>query len=102
MVGDFFAFQGNFDLIVEQTFFCALNPSLRKAYVEKMKSLLIPSGKLVGVMFNLPEKVDGPPFGGSIKEYHSLFSKHFNSISIEPCYNSIEPRQGNEVFIKIS
>lgn len=32
---DFFAHQGSYDLILEQTFFCALHPSLRPAYAKK-------------------------------------------------------------------
>lgn len=49
IMADFFELQGSYDLIVEQTFFCALNPMLRKAYVVKMKQLLKPKGKLAGV-----------------------------------------------------
>ena len=37
---DFFELEGQYDLIIEQTFFCALNPDLRQAYVQKMKALL--------------------------------------------------------------
>ena len=36
---DFFHHQGTYDFIVEQTFFCALNPELRKSYVEKMNEI---------------------------------------------------------------
>ena len=50
--GDFFNHTGNYDLIIEQTFFCALDPTLREAYVEKMHSLLSDGGKLAGVLFN--------------------------------------------------
>ena len=52
IVGDFFAHQASYDLIVEQTFFCALDPALRTRYVEKMYELLVPGGKLVGVLFD--------------------------------------------------
>jgi methyl halide transferase len=38
--GDFFDHHGQYDLIVEQTFFCALDPSLRNAYAAKMQQLL--------------------------------------------------------------
>lgn len=98
---DFFEHSGQYDLIVEQTFFCALNPVMREDYVKKMKTLLKPGGKLVGVLFNC-EMNEGPPFGGSAGEYAALFKKHFREVSIEPCYNSIPPRAGNEVFIRIT
>jgi thiopurine S-methyltransferase len=45
---DFFELDSNtfkFDLIIEQTFFCALDPSLREKYFQKMNSVLIKNGK---------------------------------------------------------
>jgi SAM-dependent methyltransferase len=101
LLGDFFEHQGQYDLIVEQTFFCAIDPSLREAYVKKMKSLLKSTGKLVGVLFNRDFE-GGPPFGGCAEDYRTLFSQYFNSVSIELCYNSIEQRQGSEVFIQVA
>ena len=35
---DFFEHNEKYDLIVEQTFFCALDPQLRKKYVQKIHS----------------------------------------------------------------
>lgn len=96
---DFFEFNGQFDLILEQTFFCAIEPSLREQYTKKMKQLLKPNGKLVGVLFNHDFGNPFPPFGGSLTEYHRLFSPIFEIIKLEECYNSIKPRMGTEVFI---
>ena len=36
---DFFNHKGQYDLIFEQTFFCALDPSLRMRYIDKMNAL---------------------------------------------------------------
>jgi SAM-dependent methyltransferase len=96
---DFFEHEGQYDLILEQTFFCALDPALRKKYVEKTHSLLKPGGKLAGVLFNDVLNNDRPPFGGNQKEYENLFRNCFD-IRIEPCYNSIKPRQNRELFIQ--
>jgi SAM-dependent methyltransferase len=101
ILGDFFEHDGQYDLIVEQTFFCAIDPGLREAYVQKMKFLLQPKGKLVGVLFNRDFE-GGPPFGGCVEDYRLLFEKHFDAVNMEACYNSIEPRNGNEVFIRVS
>ncbi|OEK05645.1 SAM-dependent methyltransferase [Roseivirga misakiensis] len=98
--GDFFDLADQFDLILEQTFFCALNPQLRKSYVNKMNLLLVPGGKLVGLLFNFPLTENGPPFGGSKEEYLSLFESKFKIDTMETAYNSIKPRMGNELFIK--
>lgn len=97
--GNFFEHSGQYNLILEQTFFCALDPVLRTNYVKKMHELLLPSGQLTGVLFDRPFP-SGPPFGGSKKEYLSLFHSKFSAVSIVPCLNSHTARQGSEVFLK--
>lgn len=97
---DFFAHKGSYDVILEQTFFCALDPQLRPAYVEKMHELLKPGGRLAGVLFDFPLE-DGPPFGGSKREYEQLFKSYFKLNKLERCTNSIKPRQGKELFIEV-
>ncbi len=94
---DFFELEGSYDLILEQTFFCALSPSLRIKYVNKMHQLLRPTGKLVGLLFN-KEFEGGPPFGGNRALYEDLFDTYFHYRTLETCYNSVEPRAGFELF----
>ena len=96
---DFFSHKGQYDLIIEQTFFCALDPSLRVDYIDKMKSLLKHGGKLVGLLFDFRLSEEGPPFGGDVDAYTLAFQKRFKLNTLESCYNSIKPRLGNEVFI---
>lgn len=95
---DFFTHSGSYDLILEQTLFCAIDPRRRDNYVEKVYQLLKPGGKLVGVLFNRDFE-GGPPFGGSKAEYSERFGKKFTQLKIEDCYNSAKPRIGTEVFI---
>jgi methyl halide transferase len=95
---DFFKFNDTFDLILEQTFFCALPREKRNLYAEKMNSLLKANGKLVGLLFNTEFEQEGPPFGGSKDEYLTYFSPKFNIQILEECTNSIPPRQGKELF----
>ena len=99
---DFFAHKKQYDLIVEQTFFCALNPVLRSAYAMQVRNLLKPNGKLIGLMFNNTFEKAGPPFGGSKNEYEATFLPHFKNIKMTPCLDSIKPRLGNEIFVEIS
>ena len=94
---DFFEFSGVFDLILEQTFFCALDPVQRPKYVQKMESLLEEGGRLAGVFFDFPLTDKGPPFGGSGSEYRSLFSPYFSILKLERCLNSMEGREGKEL-----
>lgn len=96
---DFFEIKDQFDLIVEQTFFCTINPPNRMDYVDKVYELLQEGGKLVGLLFTFPLVEDGPPpYGGNEKEYRTLFPKKFNLKIMETAYNSIPPRAGNELF----
>jgi len=98
---NFFDHHGKYDLIIEQTFFCALHPKHRKAYAQKINELLNDNGKLVGLLFNFPLTDQGPPFGGCLEEYQNIFSPYFHIDIMEKSYNSIRPRSGNELFIKL-
>jgi SAM-dependent methyltransferase len=105
ITGDFFQLTGQYDLIVEQTFFCALDPALRERYITHMHSLLRPGGKLIGLLFDRDfagaaslGNTNGPPFGGHKTEYQNLLEKKFRIRTLTPCYNSIPPRAGSELF----
>lgn len=98
---DFFEHKGNYDLVIEQTFFCAIPTLLRNQYASKMYELLNDNGRIIGVMFNKNFEKKGPPFGGSIPEYQFIFKKYFEIQKMEECYNSIEPRKGSEIFINL-
>lgn len=95
---DFFNHTATYDLIIEQTFFCALQPNLRENYVAKMHDLLSEKGKIVGLLFNFPLTEAGPPFGGSYEEYVHLFSEKFIIKKLETAYNSIKTRTNKELF----
>ncbi|ARS34797.1 methyltransferase domain-containing protein [Pontibacter actiniarum] len=96
---DFFSLEGQYDLVVEQTFFCALPPDLRPNYARKCAELLYPGGKLMGLLFDTAFSSPGPPFGGDREEYRAYFSPYFDFLHFETAYNSIPPRQGRELFI---
>lgn len=100
--GDFFDHKGNYGLILEQTFFCSFIPTdeNRSSYSKHMASLLKPSGKLVGLWFNFPltGDMEKRPFGGDKSLYLKYLNPYFKTIVFEPCYNSIKPRQGKELF----
>ena len=96
--GNFFELNNTFDLIIEQTFFCALHPEMRSKYATKMYSLLEENGKIAGLLFEFPLTEVGPPFGGSKEEYFNLFSQKFNIKTLQRAYNSIKPRKDRELF----
>jgi hypothetical protein len=98
--GNFFDHEGEYDYILEQTFFCALPPQMRPKYLWKMFHLLAPQGILTGVLFNRLFE-SGPPFGGSTEEYQSLFTGAFEIEQMSLCSNSIAPRARQEVLLRL-
>lgn len=98
--GDFFEHVGIYDLILEQTFFCAIDPTMRDNYVRKMNELLVKGGKLVGLLFNRQFE-GGPPFGGDKTEYQQRFAEVFDTVDFTPCITSHPARLGSEVWMEI-
>ncbi len=98
---DFFQHEGEYDLILEQTFFCTLSLTMREKYMEKCFELLVPGGKIAGVLFNKPIGMPGPPFISGDEEYKRIFNSKFTIARYEDCKNSIAPRLGTEVFFEV-
>lgn len=98
---NFFDHEANYDLMIEQTFFCAILPSLRNKYAKHAASLLTPKGKLVGLLFDDPLNSDRPPFGGNKTIYTELFSPYFEIAIMETAKNSIPSRKERELFVKM-
>jgi len=68
---------GNFDVIYDYTFLCALPPELRPKWASRMSELLAPDGRLVCLEFPLakPPASGGPPHGLSSELYVQLFKR---------------------------
>ncbi len=102
VLDDFFQHSMQYDLILEQTFFCSFLPTdvNRSAYAKQMALLLKPSGKLVGLWFDIPLTADMEkrPFGGDKELYLRYLNTHFKSIVFQRCTNSIPPRMDKELF----
>lgn len=99
---NFFELEEQFDLILEQTFFCALTPDKRPDYVNKMNKILVRDGILRGILFKVPMFKDRPPFGGSIEEYQALFVPKFDINFFADCIYSEPARLGTEVEFKVT
>lgn len=87
--------QERYDRILEYTFFCAIDPSLRPRYVEASTKLLKPKGAIIGLFFPTDGRAGGPPFAVSRQEIEALFSPHFVLEISEP-RRSVKPREGKE------
>lgn len=69
-------FRNSFDLIVEHTCFCAVDPARRSELVKVWRSILSDEGQILGVFFVMP-KPYGPPYGGTEEEIQDLLQEHF-------------------------
>ena len=98
---DFFTHQGKYDLIIEQTFFCAIPPARRTEYFKHSSELLNENGKITGVLFDKEFNQPFPPFGGNADVYKKLLAPYFTVKKMEKCYNSILPRANSEIFINL-
>jgi len=96
---DFFEYSPSFkfDLVFDYTFFCALDPSLRPWWAEKMADLLALDGELITLMFPLDDHEGGPPFSVSMEAYEQVLGPWgFRLVSCDSEIPSIEKRRGLE------
>ena len=96
---NFFRHNGQYDLIIEHTFFTAINPEKREQYARKIYDLLKPEGRMAGLLFSVEFDYEGPPYGGTEEIYRKLFEPLFDILILERAKNSIKPRADREHFI---
>ncbi len=64
-----------FDVVLEYTCFCAINPARRAEYADVVARLVKPGGMYLALLFPLDHHAGGPPFAVSIDEALTLFRK---------------------------
>jgi methyl halide transferase len=85
----------SFELMVEHTFFCAINPNMRQRYVETAKRILKPGGYLIGLFYETNED-GGPPFNTRKEDIETCFSSSFMIESLSKTPHSAEQRLEKE------
>jgi len=96
---DFFsldvAHDRTYDNLLEQTFFCAIHPDQRPAYVETVSRILKPGGLLFGLFYETGEE-GGPPFNTTEADVQNHFAAAFDIERLEKCSFSSEKRRDKE------
>lgn len=87
-----------FDVIVEHTCFCAIDPDRRKEMVKLWRRLLHEEGQVMGVFFAMLKRA-GPPYGSSEWEIRELLKNSFHFLFWGRWRESIPRREGRELFI---
>ena len=98
---DFFQLDKNhnaqYDLMLEQAFFCAIHPSRRSAYVETVTRILKKGGLLVALFYETGEE-GGPPFNTTPSDILDHFSDDFYIETLEKTPHSVEKRKDKELL----
>lgn len=89
--------ESKFNFVYDYTFFCALHPSARQNWANKMAAIVAPGGELCTIMFPIEDgsthfayggNNDGPPFRVTVEDYASLLEplgfEHFVLEKLEP------------------
>ncbi|EIM19586.1 S-adenosyl-L-methionine-dependent methyltransferase [Wallemia mellicola CBS 633.66] len=81
---DFFTCDiGQYDVVYDYTFFCALNPNKRQEYKKRMAELVKPGGLLLSIVFPIEDRpiegegATGPPWCVSPEYYNGLIKEEF-------------------------
>ncbi|MZH02594.1 MAG: methyltransferase domain-containing protein [Nitrospinae bacterium] len=86
---------GIYDLVLEQTFFCAISPRKRQDYVQNVTRLLKPRGILVGLFYHT-DKEGGPPYNTTREDIERIFSVNFEIQELDKTSLSHEQRKDKE------
>lgn len=88
-----------YDLVVEHTCFCAIDPARRDEYADVIARILAPGGLFVA-LFYAHGRPGGPPFGASDDELAARFAPpRFTVVSRETPADSVATRAGDERLI---
>lgn len=96
---DFFSLDdshnGVYDIVLEQTFFCAIPPRQRPDYVLNVARILKPGATLVGLFYHT-DKEGGPPHNTTREDIEAHFSKQFEIQQLDKTSLSAEQRKDKE------
>jgi cyclopropane fatty-acyl-phospholipid synthase-like methyltransferase len=87
---------GVYDLLIEQTFFCAISPEQRSSYVSTVARALKKGGMLAGLFYNTGEEEGGPPFNTTREDIKKYFSDSFEIRQLSKTEDSAEQRKNKE------
>ncbi len=89
---------GAFDLAVEHTSYCAIDPARRPEWMRVARAVLRPGATLLA-LFYTHGREGGPPFGATQDEVLAALAPHFDVVRREVPSDSIERRRGEELLV---
>lgn len=85
-----------FDVVVEYTCYCAIDPARRAEYAASLRAALRPGGTLVALLFPVEVRPGGPPFGIDEAEITDVLGAGLELVHLETPATSVRPRLGRE------
>lgn len=115
IAGDFFQVTPQpVDCVAEHTFFCAIDPTVRPRYAERIAEWIKPGGFLVGNFFVLPDAEaaalpglsltqsgEGPPFATTVTELEGVLSPYFSTRVLRQAARQEEGRRPGMEWVGI-
>lgn len=89
---------GQFDLVLDHTMYCAIDPLRRDQLVNLWSKLLAPQGQILGIFFIMP-RPQGPPYGSTEEEIQTRIRKKFRKDFWERSRVSEPKRLGKELIV---
>ncbi len=86
----------HFDLILEYTCVCAIEPVRREEFLRFAAETLRPGGILLALLFPVDGRPGGPPFSIDIDEFKRLAMDSFSLVHESTPATSVKPRMGKE------
>ena len=90
-----------FDVVLEYTCYCAIDPIMRRVYIEMVRHILKPNGKFVALLFPIDKNPcdGGPPYAVELERTIEIMSEYLFLIKHEIPIHSVKSRVGREVFV---
>ena len=94
-------YKNHFDIVLEYTCYCAIDPKRRNDYMEMVKHILKPNGRFVGLLFPIDKDLSegGPPYGVNIKTTIRKLSEYLSFEKSDYPELSVKSRLGRELFV---
>ncbi len=85
-----------YDLILEYTCVCAIDPARRKEFLSFAHAVLRPGGVLMALLFPVDGRPGGPPFSIDVEEFKREAASSFALLHDSVPHTSVKPRLGKE------
>ncbi|MDX9759957.1 MAG: methyltransferase domain-containing protein [Bacteroidota bacterium] len=89
-------YPAHFDLLLEYTCVCAIEPARRTEFLRFAADVLRPGGLLLALLFPVDGRPGGPPFSIDVGEFKKDAEEHFLLQYETTPETSVKPRRGKE------